>query len=323
MSDRKLVSIIIPCYNEAGNIEKLIAELDKIIKSHRYSFEVILVNDGSHDDTWEMIEKASRDHIYIHGIDQMGNFGQSQAYQAGFDVAKGDYIITLSADLEIPAKYIKQVIELLNDGYDFVNTNRVKRWNSKQEGVRRMQTGLGNMLLNKISGVKINDRGSGLKGFTKNLAHNLELYGDMHRFIPDYLSIYKPKYIEINVEFRDREYGVSAYKGSIRSLKVLLDILTLAFLIRFAHKPFFMMPGRLFGFSGFVIGALGSIVSFWMIVERLIWGIGLTNRPLFILSVMMTLIGLILMLFGLFGELMMRVYFESSHRKRYMIRRTV
>lgn len=319
MKNAKLVSIIIPCLNEEGNIPKLINEIDKIIKKQPYNFEVILINDGSKDDTWGEIEKAAKKYSYVRGIDQMGHFGQSQAYQTGFDNANGEYILILSADLEIPTENILKVIRLLNDGFDFVNTNRNKRWN----GVRKSQSGFANWLLNKISGNQTNDRGSGLKGFTRPLVKELQLYGDMHRFLPDYLSIYKPKTIEFDVEFQNRKYGSSAYKGTFRSLQVFLDILTLTFLIKFAYKPFFLMPGRLFGFSGFIISSIGFVISCWMIFERIFFNVGLTNRPIFILSVMMVLIGLMLLLFGLFGELMMRVYFEASGKKRYMSRRVI
>jgi glycosyltransferase involved in cell wall biosynthesis len=318
---KKLISIVIPCVNEEGNIGKLLSQLSFIIANNKNNFEVIVVNDGSKDDTWKVIDKYSHKYDFVIGIDQMGNFGQSQAYQAGFDIANGDYILTLSADLEIPTDNILKVIKYLDEGYDFVNTNRIKRWS--EESMRKTKSGLANMILNKISGIKIQDRGSGLKGMTKALAKELQFYGDMHRFIPDYLSVYKPRIIEFEVEFKDREYGVSAYKKSSRSLKVFLDILTLVFLVKLAHKPFFMMPGRLFGITGFVLGLSGFVITAIMIFERVAFGYGLTTRPLFTLAITMILIGLILLLFGLFGELMMRVYYESSNRKRYMTKKIV
>lgn len=319
---KKLVSIVIPCINEEGNIGKLLSQLAFIVASHKYDFEIIVVNDGSKDRSWKVIEKYATKHDFVIAIDQMGNFGQSQAYQAGFDIAKGDYILTLSADLEIPSENVLKVIKYLDEGYDFVNTNRVKRWNS-EGGMKKTKSGMANRIVNKISGMKIQDRGSGLKGMTGELAKQLQFYGDMHRFIPDYLSVYKPRVMEFDVEFKDREYGVSAYRKSSRTLKVMLDILTLAFLLKLAHKPFFMMPGRLFGITGFVIGSLGFVTSAVMVFERLAFGYGLTTRPLFSLAITMILVGLILLLFGLFGELMMRVYFESSGRKRYMTRKVV
>lgn len=315
----KKVSIVIPCVNEEGNITRVLDEIIEITKESEYQFEVIVIDDGSKDKSWELIRDYAKKFDFIVGINQMGNFGQSQAYQAGFDHATGDYIITFSGDLEIPTLNILKVIELLDEDYDFVNTNRVKRWGNNLV-MRKSKSGIANWLLNRISGIKIQDRGSGLKGMKANLAKELKFYGDMHRFIPDYLSIYKPRVIEFEVEFKEREYGQSAYRGSLRTIKVFLDMLTLAFLLRFAYMPFWMMPGRLFGFTGFLIGTVGFVVSAWMVIDRIFFGVGLTNRPLFILAVMMILIGLILLLFGLFGELMMRVYFEASDKKRYMIR---
>jgi glycosyltransferase involved in cell wall biosynthesis len=244
----------------------------------------------------------------------MGNFGQSCAYQAGFDASDGDYVLTVSADLEIPLENLSKVVELLEQGYDFVNTNRKNRW-----GVKTAKSEMANKITSRISGVYMQDQGSGMKGFTRVLVDNLKFYGDMHRFIPHYLTVYGAKMIEFDVEFKDRDFGVSAYKGTNRTIQVLLDIITLVFMLKFARKPFTMMPGRLFGFTGAVISGVGSLGIAYLTVLKIL-GYSIGDRPLLIASVLMLVVGVQLVMTGLLGELMMRIYFESSSRKTYAVR---
>ena len=315
---KKLISIVIPCYNEEGNIGKTLDGLLDLAKDHKYDFEFIAVNDGSKDATWEVIKKYAEEHKEIKGINLMGNFGQSCAYMAGFDLSGGDYVLTLSADLEVPFENINRVIDYLDQGYDFVNTNRSQRWNAGKSS-RAKQSGLANIIIGKISKVYMKDRGSGLKGFKRDIAKNLKLYGEMHRFIPDYVSIYAPRMIEFDVDFKDREYGESYYKGHKRTLKVVLDLLTLYFMLYFARKPFKAMPGRLFGFTGLILSGVGGVFAFYLLILKIL-GQSIGNRPLLTLSVLLIIVGIQSIMFGMLGELMMRTYFESSNKKTYMIR---
>jgi dolichol-phosphate mannosyltransferase len=315
---RKLVSVVLPCYNEEGNIGKMCDEIMEVMKGHKYDYEIIAVNDGSKDGTWNVIENYSRKYDHIHGINLMGNFGQSCAYMAGFDNANGDYVVTFNADLELPTENLLKVIEHLDNGYDFVNTHRVGRW-SEEKAARQTKSSYANKIITAISGVEMYDRGSGLKGYKKYLLQNLNLYGEMHRFIPDYLSIYRPKMIEFEVEFKDREYGESAYKGHKRTIKVLLDLITLAFLLYFSAKPFKMMPGRLFSFTGAVISGLGFLGAGYLTVLKLL-GYSIGNRPLLTAATLMIIVGIQSIMMGMIGELMMRTYFESTGRKTYLVR---
>jgi len=318
MFNKKLVSIIIPCYNEEKNINRTLDTVLELSRNHAYDFEIIAVNDGSKDNTWKVIKEYSEKHSNVTGVNLMTNFGQSAAYQAGFDVSKGDYIITVSADLEIPLENVNKVIKYLEEGYDFVNTNRVGRWGA-EKAERAQKSQKANEIIGKISGVSMQDRGSGMKGFARILIDNLRLYGEMHRFIPDYLTVYGARMIEFDVEFKDRDFGVSAYKGHKRTIKVILDLLTLAFLLYFARKPFRSMPGRLFAFTGAVITGLGGLIGVYLAVLKL-FGQSVGDRPLLMLSVLMIIVGIQSMMVGMLGELMLRVYFESSNRKTYVIR---
>ena len=249
----------------------------------------------------------------------MGNFGQSQAYQAGFDIATGDYILICSADLETPLKNIHKIIGYLDEGYDFVNTNRVGRWG----GERAVKSSYANKIIKEVSGIEIVDRGSGMKGMISSIAKNLNLYGEMHRFLPDYASVYGAKIKEFETDFKDRDSGVSAYTGHKRTIKVLLDLVTLGFMLYFARKPFSAMPGRLFGFTGSVMAFVGLVISISLIAEKFLMHVNLADRPLFTLSIFMVLLGIIMTMLGTLGELLMRIYFESTGRKPYMVRNTI
>lgn len=321
MEKNRLVSIIIPCYNEEENINRTLDELFKLIQNHRYAFEIIAVDDGSKDGTWNVIRKCANTHPEVRGVNLMTNFGQSCAYAAGFDIAAGDYVITVSADLETPLENINKIIDLLDEGYDFVNTNRVQRWSAGKSG-RAKQSGLANFIIGKISGVRMKDRGSGMKGFRREIVKNLRLYGEMHRFIPDYVSVFGAKMTEFDVDFKDRDFGVSYYKDHKRTFKVVLDIMTLFFLLYFARKPFKAMPGRLFGFTGAMISGLGGLMGVYLLILKLL-GHSIGNRPLLTLSVLLIIVGVQSMMLGMLGELMMRTYFESSGRKTYMVREVI
>jgi glycosyltransferase involved in cell wall biosynthesis len=313
------ISIVIPCHNEEKNIDRTLDGLMSIFANHPSEYEIIAVNDGSTDRTWTVIKSYAEKHSQIKGIDLMTNFGQSAAYQAGFDSATGDYVITVSADLEIPLTNISTVIDYLDKGYDFVNTNRVGRWGAEKKAARAVNSSVANRIITRISGINMKDRGSGMKGFRRVLIDNLKLYGEMHRFLPDYVSAYGAKSIEFNVDFKDRDYGKSYYTGHKRTVKVLLDIITLGFMLYFARKPFRASPGRLFGFTGFVISGLGSAMALYLLVLKLM-GQSIGNRPLLILSVLLIIVGIQSMMMGMLGELMMRTYFESAGRRTYTVR---
>lgn len=318
----KLISIVIPCYNEEKNINRTFDELLNLARKQNYELEIIAVNDGSKDDTWKVIKEYSARSSNIKGINFMTNFGQSCAYQAGFDMATGDYVLTLSADLEIPVENVVRVVELLEEGYDFVNTNRQDRW-ADEKASRQTKSGLANKILAAMAHVDMKDTGSGLKGMRREIAKAIRFYGEMHRFIPHLASVYTKNMIEFDVEFKDRDFGVSAYKGNKRTIKVLLDLVTLWFLLYFAKKPFYALPGRLFGFTGVVMAFFGGLAGAYLTFVKFFLGEPIGGRPLLILATMLIVVGVQFFMFGLIGELMMRTYFESSGRKTYLIKEQV
>ena len=193
-SNNKLVSVVMPCYNEEENIERYEKELIPVLENMEHDYEILLVDDGSHkDDTWGAIRKLAEKFEKVKGLKHSRNYGMGAAYQTGFDRAKGDYIVIYSSDLEIKPEEIGSVVKKMDEGFDLVNTHRKGRW-SEGSGVasilRRVPSKIANMLIKKISGVSVKDTGSGLKGFKRFITDNLKIYGDMHRFLPAYASLY-------------------------------------------------------------------------------------------------------------------------------------
>jgi len=269
------ISLVVPCYNEEKNIETFSKEVFEVLVSLGRTFEVILVDDGSKDATWEEITKASHRYRGFKGLRQMRNYGQTAAYQAGFDEAKGEYILILSSDNETQAEEIANVVKKLDEGYDMVNTNRGQRYreDAGKTLFKRIPSMLANRLINQMSGLAIKDTGSGLKGFKRVLIENMRLYGDMHRFLPAYCSMFGARIVEINVDFKPRTAGRSAYGkvGLFRTFKVFLDLIALKFLLSFSTKPFTTMPIRFFGGFGFVTIFLVFFFQVYWSLKKLFW----------------------------------------------------
>jgi len=322
---KKLVSIVIPCYNEEKNIERFEKELISVCeKMKEYEFEYVAVDDGSAKDlTWDKLEDLSRKHENFISLRHSRNYGMSGAYQTGFDVCSGDYVLTYSSDLEIPAEHIEDVLKELDKGADVVNTFRTGRWQESLKGslIRRLPSNIAQVFIEKISGLKIKDNGSGLKGFRKFVVDNLKLYGEMHRFLPAYSSLYTKDIKEIPVEYKDRMFGVSNYGSLKRTISVFLDLFTLKFMLTFSTKPFSFMPGRAFGSTGFAVFTLGFVILTYVVVYlKLLLNQNINDRPLFFAGLILLVTGVQLMMTGLIGELLMRSYFEGSGRKPYIVR---
>lgn len=316
------ISVIIPVYNEEKNIDRFEKELFPILDKLGKTYEVIAVEDGSRKDkSWEALKKIATKHNNFIALKHSRNYGMGAAYQTAFDASTGEYIITFSADLEVPPKYIKEVVKKLDEGFDMVNTNRTGRWRESKSGalIRKLPSSIANDLIESISGIHINDTGSGLKGFRRFITENLRIYGDMHRFLPAYSSLYTKKIIEIDVDYQERTYGTSAYGSILRTFTVFLDLFSMKFMLSFATKPFSMMPGRIFGSTGLISFSLGSLAVFYLLLVKFINGESIGDRPLFIGGLMLIVLGVQLVMTGLLGELLMRIYFESSGRKVYIV----
>lgn len=320
------LSIVVPCYNEEKNIPVLAKEISEVLKEEKRSFEVLFIDDGSTDNTMSSVKNVCLTFSFARGFYLMRNYGQTAAYQAGFDNSKGKYVIIISADLEVPTGEIVNVIKKLDAGYDFVNTNRIGRY--KQNTILTLVKGVPSKMANYITGrlanVKVVDTGSGLKGLKRILVDNMKIYGDMHRFLPAYASMYGAKICEIDVLYKPRIHGKSYYGkfGLGRTFKVILDLISLKFLMSFSTKPFTMMPIRFFGGIGILFGLLGTFFGIYLSFAKIILGQNIGNRPLLQLSVLLILLGFQFVMMGLLGELMLRTYYESQNKKTYTVRET-
>jgi glycosyltransferase involved in cell wall biosynthesis len=318
------ISVVVPCYNEEKNLKAFSQELYDVLLSTKRNFEVILIDDGSKDNTWEELKDISKKLKGFKAIRHMRNYGQTAAYQAGFDATKGDYVLTLSSDNETPAQEILKVIEKLDGGFDMVNTNRGERYKESPGSsiFKRIPSIIANKIINKMSNLTIKDTGSGLKGFKRILISNMRLYGDMHRFLPAYCSMFGARICEIDVAFKPRSYGKSAYGGVglSRTARVFLDLIALKFLLSFSTKPFTMMPIRFFGGLGFVAIFFGLVFSAILSFEKVILGQHIGSRPLLLLAVLLIILGIQFISLGLIGELVLRIYYESQNKKTYIVR---
>ena len=315
----KLVSIIVPVYNEEKNIDRFKTDVLDVLDNYGLTYEMLCVEDGSmRDDSWDALKKlkqqaGDRVRIFRHSK----NFGMSGAYQTGFDNARGEYVLVYASDLETPARYIKDVIEKLDEGYDVVNTNRIGRWN--KDGMRKIPSAVANFLISKVTGVYLKDNGSGLKGFKRFIVDHLNMHGEMHRFFAAYCGVFTKNITEFDVEYNERTYGRSAYGSITRIFSVVLDLFTIKFMMSFATKPFTMMPGRLFGTTGLLSFALGIAALVYLFVLKIFFAESIGSRPLLTIGVLLVVLGVQLVMTGLLGELLLRVYFDSRKSRPYIV----
>ena len=314
------ISIVIPVYNEEKNIPLLYTELAKVLSSLERACEVIMVDDGSKDASWEELVKVAHADPRVKLLRHGRNMGLTQAYQNGFDHASGDYILIFAADLENDASEIIRVVQKLDEGFDVVNTNRVGRWGSAS---RKVPSKAANFLIEKVTGVALKDNGSGLKGFRAFVVKNLKMYGEMHRYFAAFSSVYTNRITEIDVAYRERIYGKSAYGSLSRTFKVFLDLFSLKFLVLMSKKPYSLMPGRLFGSIGIGMFTGGLISTAILLVDKFAYGHDIGGRPLLTFSFLLIVLGAQFVMTGLLGELIMRVYFESGGRKVYTVKEEV
>jgi glycosyltransferase involved in cell wall biosynthesis len=325
MDQNKLVSIVIPCYNEEKNIPLLHERLTKALSNAPFDYEVIAIEDGSKDNTWDELMKVAKADKRFKLIRHGRNAGMTQGYQNGFDHAKGDYIITYSSDLEIDPEEILTVVKKLDEGFDVVNTHRVGRWKTGKVTsiLRTLPSSMANEMIVKITGVRLKDNGSGLKGFRKFVAKNLKMYGEMHRYFAAYSSLYTNKITEVDVEYHDRMFGQSSYGSITRTFKVFFDLFTLKFLVSMSKKPYSLMPGRLFGSAGVGLFGVGVLIALYLVGVKIFTGASIGDRPLLTFAVLFIILGAQLVMTGFLGELLMRIYFDAGNRRVYTVKEEV
>jgi glycosyltransferase involved in cell wall biosynthesis len=313
-TDRCALSIVIPFYNEAENVQPLAEEIRHVLDPLDIHYEVVAVDDGSSDPTWHRLEG-------IRAIDPRWvlvalrrNFGQTAAMSAGFDHAQGEVIVTLDGDLQNDPADIPRLLQLAKD-YDVVSGWRRRRQDALLS--RRLPSTLANWLISRVTGVRLHDYGCTLKAYRREVVEHLRLYGEMHRFIPAIASWMGISLIEVDTHHRPRRFGRSKY-GIGRTLRVVLDLLTVKFLLSYASKPI-----QVFGLLGLGTGAAGLGIAAYLTVLKLAFGAQIGQRPLLVLAVLLILVGVQLIVMGLLGEMLVRVYHETQQKPIYMVKRVL
>ena len=303
------LSVVISVYNEKDNIKPLLSSLSEHLSGMDY--EVIIVDDGSTDGTMEVLHKEAGPNTRV--IEFMRNFGQSSALAAGIDYAQGEYICTMDGDMQNDPSDIPGMLKLAEEGqWDLVAGTRANRKDAAL--TRKLPSRIANAIIGKTTDVRIKDYGCTLKVFKSAIAKNLGLYGEIHRFIPILASLQGARITQVDVKHHERKFGTSKY-GIGRTLRVVSDLLLMIFFQRYRQRPM-----HLFGVAGLIVFVVGALIDFYMLVLKIaghdIWG-----RPLLLLGVLLTIVGLQIITVGILLEVIMRTYYESQNKKPYTIRK--
>jgi glycosyltransferase involved in cell wall biosynthesis len=319
------LSLVIPIYNEVENLEPLMEEIAAALEDRPITYEVVFVDDGSSDGSYKLIEELSGRFPQIGAVRFRRNFGQTAAFSAGFNHAKGKVIVTMDADRQNDPADVPALIKKLEEGYDVVNGWRQNR----QDGLilRKLPSFIANRLIARFTGVRLHDRGCSLRAFRSEVVHELKLYGEMHRFIPELASSAGFVMAEVPVNHRPRVAGTSKY-GLSRTFRVILDLMTILFLRRYSARPM-----HLFGGVGIISAVLGGIFGFYLAAAKTWAGIEggaegfrayrIGDRPLLMLSVLLIILGVQFLVMGLLAELVVRTYHERQNIPVYHIKETI
>lgn len=309
------LSVVIPIYNESGNIDLLFKRLFAVLDSLDLSFEVVAVDDGSKDDSFAKLQAVAVLRPELIVVRLRRNFGQTAAMMAAIDYSSGELIVSIDADLQNDPDDIPNLLAKIDEGYDVVSGWRRDR---KDAAIKRnFVSRIANGLISKLSGVALHDYGCTLKAYRREVIEGVRLYGEMHRFIPIYAKWMGAKITELPVQHHPRQYGKSNY-GLERILKVVLDLIVIMFLDRYFVKPIYV-----FGSFGALSLMLSFVSGLWMLFLKLFAGVSMIQTPLLLLSALSFLIGILSILLGLLAEILIRVYFESQTRAAYAVREVV
>jgi glycosyltransferase involved in cell wall biosynthesis len=306
------LSVVIPVLNEADNIQPLQEELTSVLDRTGIAWQVIAVDDGSSDGSFERLCEAHARDPRWRVIRFRRNFGQTAAFSAGFAAASSPVVITMDADMQNDPGDIPRLLEVLANGFDVVSGWRVQRVGSWLR--RRLPSRLANWVISTSTGVKLHDYGCSLKAYRAEILESIELYGELHRFIPAIASRDGARIAEIPVNDRERVHESSKY-GLGRTFAVVLDLLTVFFLLGYGWRPL-----RFFGGVGLGAIVAGSAINLYLTVVKLAYGQPIADRPLLLLGLLLTIVGVQLVAIGLLAELVMRTYFAARRRPAYAIR---
>lgn len=306
------LSCVIPVYNEKENLALLAQKILSVLPSLKKTWELILVDDGSNDGSSQVITRLEKENKYIKGIYLTKNFGQTAALAAGIDHALGEIVVTLDADLQNDPADIPKLINTLEEK----KVDLVSGWrkNRQDPPLRSFFSKVANILISKITNTKLHDIGCTLKAYRKKALANINLYGEMHRFIPALINMEGYKITEIEVLHHPRKFGQSKY-GIMRTVKVILDLITVKFLTSWQTKPIYM-----FGGSGLFLLFLGFLVSIFIFIRHVFFK-GVWVSPMLFIAILLVIVGIQFILMGLIAEIQIRTWYESSGKKGYIIKK--
>ena len=308
---RPFLSVVVPLFNEAQNLTDLHRQLSEALTGFGRPYEILLVDDGSQDDSASRLAALERSDRRVRVLRLRRNFGQTAAFSAGFDHARGEVVVTSDGDLQNDPADIPALVAKLEEGYDMVCGWRRQRHDPLS---KRIPSFFANHLISWATGVRLNDYGCSLKAMRADVAKSLRLYGEMHRFIPAVASWMGVTLAELPVGHRPRTRGRSKY-GLGRTLRVVLDLFTVKFLVGYGTRP-----AHFFGLIGLALGALGSAIFVYLAWLKFVVDEAIGGRPLLQAGVLLSLAGLIFLSLGLIGELLVRIYHESQGKPIYVVR---
>jgi glycosyltransferase involved in cell wall biosynthesis len=312
---KKLVSIVIPVFNEAENVGILHEEIAAAIQSRPEDYEIIFIDDGSSDGSLAELKKISSLDPRVKIIQFRKNFGQSAAISAGFAYCHGETVITMDADLQNDPAHIPQLVDKVAEGFDIVNgwrRDRHDKWLT-----RRVPSFFGNKLISWITGTRLHDYGCTLRGFRSDVIKNLKLYGEMHRYIPALASRMGIRSTEIEVNHRARKFGKSKY-GLGRTFRVVIDLISLKFLLAYSHRPL-----QIFGGAGLLMIVTGLGCGSVLTYEKFVLSQAIAGRPLLFFTLLMIFLGFQSISLGLLAEMLSRIYHEGFDKNEYAIRELI
>jgi glycosyltransferase involved in cell wall biosynthesis len=309
------VSVIIPIYNEEENLPALMHEVRSALNELGKTWEVILIDDGSGDESASLIEQACREDSRLKFIQFRKNFGQTAATAAGFDYATGKVVVPMDGDMQNDPRDIRLLLEKLDEGYDVVSGWRKNRQDAFLH--RRIPSIIANRLIARVTGVKLHDLGCSLKAYKKNILDEVKLYGEMHRFIPVIASWYGAKICEVPVRHHPRKFGKTKY-GLIRTIKVLLDLMTVKFLGSYATKPLYPLGG--IGLGSMLLSVLLTMV---VLFQKYAMETKVHRNPLMLVAVMLFIVSIQFIAMGLLAELLTRTYYESQKKSIYSVKKAI
>lgn len=312
------LSIVVPLYKEADNIAPLLNAIDQGMAGYPGEWELLLVDDGSPDDTAQRVRQYAPDYgDHIHLLQLQRNFGQTAAMQAGIDAASGELIATLDGDLQNDPGDIPSMVDvLLQRDLDLLQGWRRHRQDAAIE--RKLPSRIANALIARVTGVRLHDYGCSLKVYRGHVLRQIRLFGEMHRFIPVWIAgVTAPHRIgEVEVRHQARQFGESKY-GISRTFRVVIDLISAFFFLNFRARP-----GHFFGSIGLFCGAIGGAMLTWLMAVKFILGQDIGQRPLLVVAVLLILVALQMITTGVIAEMLCRVFFQGTEGRNYVLRRT-